>query len=174
MTKVHQGKIKSSLNQRINLSNIAVGGHSYGGATAIHASKTDKRVKACFVFDGWINPVPKSTIKSGLVKPFLSIGRPSWEKSDYSDNYNFLKKLFSNSSDFSHNLIIKNTLHLDYTDIPMYSPIIKHVMDVGDLPPFETQDLINNLTYTFLETYLLGKPAKNFKKLLENTLIYAI
>ena len=174
LTKVHQGKIKSSLNRRINLDNIAVGGHSYGGATAIHASKIDKRIKVCFVFDGWINPVPRPTIQSGLAKPFLSIGRPSWEESDYSDNYTFLKELFSNSYGSSHNLIIKNTLHLDYTDIPMYSPIIKYVMDVGDLPPVVTQDLIHNLAFTFLEVYLLGKPEKNFKKLLENSLIYSM
>ena len=82
--------------------------------------------------------------------------------------------MFSNSYDFSHNLIIKNTLHLDYTDIPMYSPIIKYVMDVGDLPPVVTQDLIHNLAFTFLEVYLLGKPAENFEKILENSLIYSM
>ena len=94
-----------------------------GGATAIQSPKTDKRIKTCFVLDGWINPVPKATIERGMQKPLLCMGRPSWEGSDYPDNYNILNQFFSNSSAPSYNIIIKNTLHLDYTDIPLQSPI---------------------------------------------------
>ena len=57
LTKIHSGKIKSSLNYKIDLNKLAVGGHSYGGATAIQSAKVDKRIKACFIFDGWINPI---------------------------------------------------------------------------------------------------------------------
>ena len=171
ITKIQRGNLESVLNDKIDLEKIAVGGHSFGGATAIHSAKTDKRVKACFILDGWITPIPKATIKSGLTKPFLSIGRPSWEDSDYPNNYNLLNELISSSSGPLRNLIIKKTLHLDYTDIPLYSPIIKHVMDVGDLPPSVSHRLINNLIFTFLESYLLDKSAENYKKILDNELI---
>ena len=99
------------------------------------------------------------------------MGRPSWKDSDYPDNYNLLNQLFSNSSALSYNLIIKNTLHLDYTDIPLYSPIIKYVMDVGDLPPSISHKLINNLIFTFLESHLLDKPTEGFSTLLNHKLI---
>ena len=171
ITKIHQGNLQSELNGRINLKKIAVGGHSYGGATAIQAAKVDKRIKVCFILDGWINPIPKSTILLGLHKPFLSMGRPNWKDSDYPDNYVLLNKIFSNSSGHNYKIIIKNTLHLDYTDIPLYSPVIKYVMDVGDLPPLVSQELINNLIFTFLESYLLDKSEENYKKLLNNELI---
>ena len=171
ITKIHHGDLKSKLNGKLNLEKIAVGGHSYGGATAIHSAKTDKRIKTCFVLDGWINPVPKTTIEQGLQKPILSMGRPSWKDSDYPDNYNLLNQLFSNSSAPSYNIIIKNTLHLDYTDIPLYSPIIKYVMDVGDLPPSTSQKLINNLIFTFLESHLLDKPIGDYNILLNNNLV---
>ena len=171
ITKIHHGDLKSNLNGKLNLEKIAVGGHSYGGATAIHSAKTDKRIKTCFVLDGWINPVPKTTIERGLQKPILFVGRPSWNDSDYPDNYNLLNQLFSNSSTPKYSIIIKNTLHLDYTDIPLYSPIIKYVMDVGDLPPSTSHKLINNLIFTFLETHLLDKPIVDYKILLNNNLI---
>ena len=171
ITKIHHGELKSKLNGKVDLKKIAVGGHSYGGATAIHSAKADERIKACFVLDGWINPVPKPTIKSGLQKPILSMGRPSWEDSDYPDNYNLLNKLLFNSSGPSYNIIIKNTLHLDYTDIPLYSPVIKYVMDVGNLPPSVSHKLINNLIFTFLESHLLDKPAEDYNELLNNGLI---
>tara|TARA_B100001564_G_C20621101_1_gene662386 strand:- start:417 stop:1523 length:1107 start_codon:yes stop_codon:yes gene_type:complete len=171
ITKIHHGNLKSNLNGKINLKKIAVGGHSYGGATAIHSAKADKRIKTCFVLDGWISPVPKPTIELGLQKPLLSVGRPNWEDSDYPDNYNLLSKLVSNSSKPNYNIIIKNTLHLDYTDIPLYSPVIKYVMDVGDLPPSVSHKLINSLIFSFLESYLLDKPVENYNKLLNNNLI---
>ena len=99
------------------------------------------------------------------------MGRPNWKDSDYPDNYVLLNKIFSNSSGHNYKIIIKNTLHLDYTDIPLYSPVIKYVMDVGDLPPLVSQELINNLIFTFLESYLLDKSEENYKKLLNNELI---
>ncbi len=171
ITKIHHGNLKSKLNGKLNLEKIAVGGHSYGGATAIQSAKTDKRIKTCFVLDGWINPVPKATIERGMQKPLLCIGRPSWEGSDYPDNYNILNQFFSNSSAPSYNIIIKNTLHLDYTDIPLYSPIIKFVMDVGDLPFSTSHKLINNLIFAFLESHLLDKPIGDYNNLLNNNLI---
>ena len=171
ITKIHYGDLKSKLNGKLNLEKIAVGGHSYGGATAIHSAKTDKRIKTCFVLDGWINPIPKTTIEQGLQKPILSMGRPSWKESDYPDNYKLLNQLFSNSSSPSYNIIIKNTLHLDYTDIPLYSPIIKYVMDVGDLQPATSQKLVNNLIFTFLESHLLDKPMGDYNILLNNNLV---
>ena len=171
ITKIHNGDLKSKLNGKLNLEKIAVGGHSYGGATAIHSAKTDERIKTCFVLDSWIDPVPKATIGQGLQKPILSMGRPSWENSDYPNNYNLLNQLFSNSSAPNYNIIIKNTLHLDYTDIPLYSPIIKYVMDVGDLPPSTSHKLINNLIFTFLESHLLNKPIGDYRMLLNNNLI---
>ena len=143
--------------EKLNLEKIAVGGHSYGGATAIHSAKIDKRVKTCFVLDAWINPVPKATIEQGLQKPILSMGRPTWETSDYPDNYNLLKQLFSNSFAPSYNIIIKNTLHLDYTDIPLMSPIVNLFMDVGTLRPKKSLPLINDLVLNFLDENSLGK-----------------
>ena len=99
------------------------------------------------------------------------MGRPSWKDSDYPDNYNLLNQFFSNSSAPSYNIIIKNTLHLDYTDIPLYSPIIKYVMDVGNLQPSTSQKLINNLIFTFLESHLLDKPMVDYNILLNNNLV---
>ena len=45
-------------------------------------------------------------------------------------------------------------------------------MDVGNLSPSLSQDLINELTLTFLETYLFENPIRNFKNILNNELIY--
>ena len=168
--KIQSNKIESRLNNLLNTDKIGIAGHSYGGATAILASRIDKRIKSCLVLDGWLSPLPDSVINSGLDIPLFFAGRTSWEDSDYPDNYSNLKKIISHSSKAKYNTYIKNSLHLDYTDIPLFSPIIRYVMDVGDNPPETSISLVNDLTFLFLEQHLLKKENINLDKFLKKDL----
>ena len=169
--KINSGKITSSLKNRLNLNAIAAGGHSYGGATATNVAYRDIRIKACFNLDGWISPIPEKVIKNGIKTPFLIIGRPSWENSDYPDNYKRLTALFNNSQKPKYRLILKKTEHLDFTDIPLYSPIVKYVIDVGDIPSSKSTSILNNLIYEFLEKELIKSPNNNFNAVISEKLI---
>ena len=172
--KVNSGIIKSTLFEKLSLERIAVGGHSYGGATATTASYLDNRIKACFNFDGWVSPIPEKVISNGLKVPFLFIGRPTWDNSDYPSNYNRLKLLLDNSLKPKYNLILKRTQHLDFTDIPLFSPIIKYVIDVGELPASKSVPLLNNLVYEFLEKELVQSEGNFFDKIISHNLIIKI
>ena len=169
--KIDNGIIDSKLNGKLNLDKIALGGHSYGGATAVFASYSDRRIKACMVLDSWINPLPDSVISKGLRVPFLFMGRPHWDDSDYPTNYKKLDELMARSSNDKYHLHIKKTLHLDYTDIPLMSPLIDRVMDVGNLPPAISLPLVNQLAHGFLDKYLLGGDGQILNRALMNKLI---
>ena len=169
--EIETGMIDSKLSGRLDLDRVALGGHSYGGATAILASHNHEIVKACVVLDGWISPIPDKVISEGINVPFLFMGRPSWHDSDYPGNYERLASLITHSSNEKYDLRINQTLHLDYTDIPLMSPLVKHVMDVGDLKPSTTLSLINDLVLGFLEVHLLERDYKGFKQALDNNLL---
>ena len=169
--EIETGMIDSKLSGRLNLNRVALGGHSYGGATAILASHNHEIVKACVVLDGWISPIPDKVISEGINVPFLFMGRPSWHDSDYPGNYERLADLITHSSNERYDLRINQTLHLDYTDIPLMSPLVKHVMDVGDLKPSTILSLINDLVLGFLEVHLLERDYKGFKQALDNNLL---
>ena len=169
--EIETGMIDSKLSGRLDLDRVALGGHSYGGATAILASHNHDIVKACVVLDGWISPIPDKVISEGINVPFLFMGRPSWHDSDYPGNYERLADLITHSSNEKYDLRINQTLHLDYTDIPLMSPLVKHVMDVGDLKPSTTLSLINDLVLGFLEVHLLERDYKGFKQALDNNLL---
>ena len=169
--EIETGMIDSKLSGRLDLDRVALGGHSYGGATAILASHNHEIVKACVVLDGWISPIPDKVISEGINVPFLFMGRPSWHDSDYPGNYERLADLITHSSNEKYDLRINQTLHLDYTDIPLMSPLVKHVMDVGDLKPSTTLSLINDLVLGFLEVHLLEKDYKGFTQALDNNLL---
>ena len=169
--EIETGMIDSKLSGRLDLDRVALGGHSYGGATAILASHNHEIVKACVVLDGWISPIPDKVISEGINVPFLFMGRPSWHDSDYPGNYERLADLITHSSNEKYDLRINQTLHLDYTDIPLMSPLVRHVMDVGDLKPSTTLSLINDLVLGFLEVHLLERDYKGFKQALDNNLL---
>ena len=166
--KIEGGIINSKLSGKLDLNRVALGGHSYGGATAILASHNHEIIKACVVLDGWISPIPDKVISEGIHVPFLFMGRPNWDDSDYPGNYERLAELMASSSNEKYDLRIKHTLHLDYTDIPLMSPLVKHVMDVGDLSPTTTIPLINDLVLGFLEMHLLKRDHKGFKQTLNS------
>ena len=166
--KLEDGIIDSKLSGKLDLSRVALGGHSYGGATAILASHNYEIVKACLVLDSWINPLPRKVISEGIDVPFLFMGRPSWNDSDYPNNYEKLAELISHSSNEKYYLRINQTLHLDYTDVPLMSPLVKYVMDVGDLSPSTTLSLINDLVLGFLEVHLLKRDDEEFEQTLNN------
>lgn len=169
--KIETGMIDSKLSGKLDLNRVALGGHSYGGATAILASHNHEIIKACVVLDGWISPIPDKIISDGINIPFLFMGRPSWDDSDYPGNYERLATLIARSSNEKYDLRIDQTLHLDYTDIPLMSPLVKHVMDVGELSPSTTLSLINDLVLGFLEVHLLERDYKGFKQTLDNNLL---
>ena len=171
LERIQQGSLRSKLTGNIDLEKIALGGHSYGGATATLSTHHDKRVKACFVLDSWVSPVPESVINSGIHVPFLFMGRPTWEDSDYPGNYSVLDRLIAHSSEPKYQLVIQETEHLDYTDIPLYSPLIKYFMDVGDLSPDECLPIINKLVYGFLEKHLMSNDSIIYEQTLSSDLI---
>lgn len=171
LERIQQGSLRSKLTGNIDLEKIALGGHSYGGATATLSTHHDKRVKACFVLDSWVSPVPESVINSGIHVPFLFMGRPTWEDSDYPGNYSVLDRLIAHSSEPKYQLVIQETEHLDYTDIPLYSPLIKYFMDVGDLSPDECLPVINKLVYGFLEKHLMSNDSIIYEQTLSSDLI---
>lgn len=171
LEKMQSGKIESQIFGKIDYENISVGGHSYGGATATVAAQRDDRINACFVLDSWLSPVPDETINAGVHVPFLFMGRPSWVGSDYPGNYPRLDSLMAHSSNPKYQLIIKKTEHLDYSDIPLFSPIIKYVLDVGDLTSSVSIPLMNGLVYGFLEKYLTKNTQSGFDTIIQHELI---
>lgn len=158
--KLESGEIQSPFDHQIDLDKIGVLGHSYGGATAINASAKDERIKAVFALDGWINPLPDETILNGISTPFYYLGRPSWENSDYKNNYELLDDLLSKNRSNQMYSILKETEHLDFTDTPLFSPLTPYFLDVGSLPSKISQSIIRIEVIDFFTHFLNNRSGK--------------
>ena len=117
-----------------------------------------------------INKIIKYSREALSTNGILFLENGVGQSKDISD-YLELNDLLVQSSNNKYELHIKNTLHLDYTDIPLMSPLIEYIMDVGSLPASTTLPLINDIVYHFLQENLLKKESSKLDSLINNQLI---
>ncbi|MEE2858253.1 MAG: hypothetical protein VX820_00880 [Candidatus Neomarinimicrobiota bacterium] len=137
--------------QDVDMGNIGVLGHSFGGATGIISSIKDDRIDACMALDGWIVPIESSYVQKGMNVPMLYIGRPKW---DTPLNYMKLDSLIKNSDAPATKIILPDTKHIDYSDTPQFSPISKKIGISGDMPAADIRDTLNDKMLNFFDAYL--------------------
>lgn len=60
---------------RLDLSRLVVGGHSFGGMTALEVARNDSRVKAVFTFDPWVYAMHRSMLEGAykVTQPMIHI-----------------------------------------------------------------------------------------------------
>ena len=159
LERIQSGALRHPLNGYVDLERIGVTGHSFGGSTVALALEYDDRIKAASGIDSWMNPIPKEIIDQGLSKPFLYMGRPSWVDSDYPSSVSFSEIMHQNNNGPSHHITIKNTRHLNFCDAPLFSPVGKYLVEIGDINRKRSVNLVNRLSLEFFDKYLKNIPS---------------
>lgn len=146
------------LEHHIDTGKMGVLGHSYGGATAIQTAFEDPRIKAALTLDSWMNPLPDHIIETGIQQPFLYIGRPHWNDSEYPNSPTRLTNFRKNLVRDSHHYILEGSLHLDFCDAPLFSPLSDLFLETGNIPAKKAVFLVNTTVKSFFDKYLINAP----------------
>ena len=111
----------------IDLEKIMLGGHSFGGVTAIYTALKDKRVRGGIVcMDPYIFPMKDEFLEKKLNLPILVINTESFDNTiRYAENKERIQKLLkiNDNNEKSLNVICKGSDHLHQCDLVFFFPI---------------------------------------------------
>ena len=152
-----------------DLSRIGLMGHSMGGATAVQLGRERDDIAAVIDLDGTmlgeflgaekgeyrINEEPYTL-------PLLEF--VNWEQ--YNDRkeypalgYRYPNDLLLEKAADAHMVTVRDTLHMDYTDLPLLSPVLGDLLGSGERSSEETMTIVNALVLEFCNAYLKGEGA---------------
>ncbi|UNK16098.1 Platelet-activating factor acetylhydrolase plasma/intracellular isoform II [Paenibacillus sp. N3/727] len=164
--KLNSGAIESQFKGKIDLNNIGVMGHSFGGATAFNTTYLDHRIKAGINMDGSLYEVKNRDV---INKPFMFIRSGSFKdwlvdfkKDKNSDNE--INKQLSDELHIIKNVIkhggstiyVEGTQHFNFTDLQFYSELIKLTGITGDINGKRGSSLVNQYVLDFFNKQLKG------------------
>ncbi len=145
-------EMDSMFYQKLDLSNVGLFGHSYGGAAAYHTAARDSRVKAIMDIDGTIFNYDKNTI----VQPFAFLVSDQHQpKFDFNDAT--ASKYLVRLNRFSHATFTDHILwwQWDY-DEP--------ISELGEVESLRAIELTSELVDDFFAGHLLQQPSQWFNQ----------
>lgn len=145
LPKMNESKANSVAN--LDLQNIGVLGHSFGGATSLAVLALDPRVKAAIDMDGTTVGVPASC------KPVLIM------QADHGDRDPLVVTDFEKRQKGSiFRMRILNTGHANFTDLPTLTPLHWTLLLSGSIEPSRCNTIINDFSLDFFKHYLKREP----------------
>lgn len=135
---------------RVDSARIGVFGHSLGGGTAAEVCRTDARVAACADLDGLIYGEAQV---SGVGQPFLLVETEAREHA--------LDAFAALLRGPSCRVRVAHAAHMDFTDVPMISPILPLLFSrlARSEGPGETLRGTNQVVTAFFDATLRGEAA---------------
>lgn len=151
------------LNGHMDLNKIGLFGHSLGGAASAQVSRDRDEVKAAIVIDGTmigditgLSEDNKDIItKESFTKPLMLMYGSLYEKAEAKET-SYLPNInaFNNAADAAYSLCIKDSGHLNFTDLPRLSPYLSKKLGVGTVDAYECIKTVNDYTLAFFNRHI--------------------
>ena len=152
----------------VDTDKIGLMGHSLGGATAVTVGRRND-VSAVVDLDGTMlgeetgvvdgklqyNEEPYNTPLFNLISELHHESEGEAETADYS----YVNTVVLSHAANGHETYIKNSAHMNFTDLPLFSPALSGFLGTGSVDAGECIDQVNALVLQFFDCYLKGGPA---------------
>jgi hypothetical protein len=138
----------------INPSRIAMGGHSAGGASTIHAMLADPRIRAGIDIDGSTHvPIPDP----GLSRPFMFMGSMDFYTPGAPGPYDDWEHDWQQMTGWKRWIMVTGTVHQSFTDLGVFADQLG--IDIGaTIDATRALAITRAYTKAFFDLHLRGKP----------------
>lgn len=140
--KLNSGEIPSKFKERLDVANIGVFGHSFGGASAGKVCAMDKRFKAGINMDG-----APFLVFDKITQPFMLLTEKLSKKALLAGYYPNQKLL---------TVSVDKTSHYDFTDFTILLPILRYTGLLGNISSNKQEKIMNDYILAFFNKYLKG------------------
>jgi hypothetical protein len=138
----------------IDRSRIAMGGHSAGGASTIHAMLADARIRAGIDIDGSAHvPIPDP----GLSRPFMFLGSMDFYTPGAPGPYDDWENDWQQLTGWKRWIMVTGTMHQSFTDLGVFAGQLG--IDIGaTIEANRALDITRAYTKAFFDLHLRRKP----------------
>ena len=141
-------------------------GHSLGGATAVTVGRRED-VSAVIDLDGSMLG-EETGVKDGMTElneepyetPLLSVISEIHHEDEVSlkeSGYLYSNKYVLEHATDGYETYFKNTGHMNFTDLPLFSPVLASNLGTGSVDAGECIDQVNAIVLRFFDCYLKGE-----------------
>ena len=154
---------------KINAEKIGLMGHSLGGATAVQLGRERSDIDAVIDLEGSMlgeyvgfengyeiynqepYPIPVLDVNSKAVREQIEQTKTQHPEWNYVNDY-----LGKNAIDYRE-VVFNDAGHLNFTDLPMFSPALASFLGVGEVDPEECMANVNEMVRIYFDFYLKGE-----------------
>ncbi|CAI5710439.1 hypothetical protein KXD40_005096 [Peronospora effusa] len=148
---IKQETTAKSVFKQCNLDNVSVAGHSFGAATALTVAHQDVRFKKMVLLDAWMEPLDDD-VRDGLGSRVPALHMLSEHFLHWRPNTESIDRHGRGCTHTQSRLTwLRGTRHNNFSDIPVFSPIINRLMkSAGKIDHFRALQAIGQLSAAFL------------------------
>lgn len=165
------------LKGHMDLTNIGLFGHSLGGAGAAQVCRQRDDVKAAIVIDGTMigditglnNDNTEIITNESFNKPLMLMYGSLYQQQEAKEtSYQPNIKAFNNTVSDAYSLCIKDSGHLNFTDLPRISPVLAGMLGVGNIDSLECIKIVNSYSLAFFNKHIKDQPSSLLDSIASN------
>lgn len=151
----------------VDLAHAGVFGVSLGGIVAAEACQRDRRLQACLMMDA---PMPLDVVASGLKQPSMWLTRDAtcmrlereqaggWAEDEVVAHVSSMRSVFDQATT-GYFVEIADTFHVNFTDMPLWSPLWRWLHLAGSIEPQRAHSISNAYSLAFFNQHLKQQPS---------------